>query len=100
MSLSPACSLCRAQRLIGCYSEYDIQEIPVPKPKGYEVLIKVGAAGFCHTVSLICTWAIQYPDLPPICLNLCVTLLTLVYCRMLWYTRVNLRAWVALVLLL
>ncbi|KAK9899837.1 alcohol dehydrogenase [Cystobasidium minutum MCA 4210] len=34
-------------------SEYEIQDIPVPKPKGYEVLIKIGAAGFCHTDAMV-----------------------------------------------
>ena len=31
---------------------YAIQTIPVPEPKGTDILVKVGAASFCHTDAL------------------------------------------------
>jgi hypothetical protein len=34
-------------------SKYEFQDIDVPKPKGYELLIETGAAGFCHTVHAV-----------------------------------------------
>ena len=32
---------------------YVVQDIPVPSPQGYEVLLKIGAAGFCHTDAMV-----------------------------------------------
>jgi len=34
-------------------TKYTIQDIDVPTPKGYEYLIKIGAAGFCHTDAMV-----------------------------------------------
>lgn len=34
-------------------SEYKLNDVDVPHPKGYEYLIKIGAAGFCHTVRFV-----------------------------------------------
>ncbi|RXK37884.1 hypothetical protein M231_04883 [Tremella mesenterica] len=32
---------------------YDLVTLPVPQPKGYECLLKIGAAGFCHTDTMV-----------------------------------------------
>ena len=32
---------------------YVVQNIPVPSPQEYEVLLKIGAAGFCHTDAMV-----------------------------------------------
>jgi len=34
-------------------TKYSLEEVEVPKPKGYAYLIKMGAAGFCHTDSMV-----------------------------------------------
>lgn len=50
------CPLCTAGAdlavpcLLGTsYSEYSIEETDVPNPKGFEYLLKIEAAGYCHT---------------------------------------------------
>nr|WP_291999017.1 NAD(P)-dependent alcohol dehydrogenase [Caldivirga sp.] len=40
----------RAMRLVEFGKPLQLQEVPIPKPKGTEVLIKVEGAGVCHSV--------------------------------------------------
>ncbi|WP_048062944.1 NAD(P)-dependent alcohol dehydrogenase [Caldivirga maquilingensis] len=40
----------RAMRLVEFGKPLKLQEVPIPKPKGTEVLIKVEGAGVCHSV--------------------------------------------------
>ncbi|KAF2652209.1 alcohol dehydrogenase GroES-like domain-containing protein [Lophiostoma macrostomum CBS 122681] len=39
----------RACQLVGFHQKYEIRDIPVPIPGPNDLLIKTGAAGFCHT---------------------------------------------------
>jgi len=42
---------------------YEFQTIPVPEPKGRDILVKVGAASFCHTDALALdgSWPVKKP---------------------------------------
>jgi len=37
------------EKLIQFNKPYEINQVPVPDPKGRDVLIKIGAASYCHT---------------------------------------------------
>lgn len=39
----------KAQRLHAFHTPYSLDEIPTPTPKGHEILVRVGAASYCHT---------------------------------------------------
>jgi len=39
----------RAARVTEFKKPYKIQEIEIPKPRENQLLVKTGAAGFCHT---------------------------------------------------
>jgi alcohol dehydrogenase, propanol-preferring len=42
---------------------YEFQTIAVPEPKGRDILVKVGAASFCHTDALALdgSWPVEKP---------------------------------------
>src|ERR1700730_14181393 len=42
---------------------YSLDTIPVPEPKGADILVKVGAASFCHTDALALdgSWPVRKP---------------------------------------
>ncbi len=42
-------STMRAARVTEFKKPYEIEEIEIPKPKANQLLVKTGAAGFCHT---------------------------------------------------
>jgi len=42
-------SMMRAARVTEFKKPYKIQEIEIPKPRENQLLVKTGAAGFCHT---------------------------------------------------
>ncbi|KAH8812581.1 alcohol dehydrogenase-like protein [Xylogone sp. PMI_703] len=39
----------KAQRLHAFHTPYSLDEIPTPTPTGYQILVRVGAASYCHT---------------------------------------------------
>jgi D-arabinose 1-dehydrogenase-like Zn-dependent alcohol dehydrogenase len=39
----------KAARVIEFNAPYKIESIPIPKPDADQLLVKTGAAGFCHT---------------------------------------------------
>jgi len=39
----------KAARVIEFHAPYKIESIPIPKPDADQLLVKTGAAGFCHT---------------------------------------------------
>ncbi|KAH7042159.1 chaperonin 10-like protein [Macrophomina phaseolina] len=51
----------RAARLMKFSERYELQEIPVPEFGDNDLLIKVGAAGFCHTDYQVWTGTYQSP---------------------------------------
>lgn len=54
----------RAARVLRTGQEhYVVQDVPVPEPQGYEVLLKIGAAGFCHTDAMVMDGS--FDGLPP-----------------------------------
>ena len=42
-------------------SHYTLDEIEVPKPQGYQALVKIGAAGLCHTDMMMFTGEFKNP---------------------------------------
>ena len=53
----------RAARIVQVNKPYEIQTIPVPEPQGTDILVKVGAASFCHTDALALdgSWPVRMP---------------------------------------
>jgi len=42
-------STMKAARVTEFHAPYKIESIPIPKPNEDQLLVKTGAAGFCHT---------------------------------------------------
>ena len=53
-------STMRAARVTEYHAPYKIESIPMPKPNEDQLLVKTGAAGFCHTGSYIDDFSIAY----------------------------------------
>ena len=51
----------RAVQLVGCRAEAELRDVPEPEPGPGEVLVKVEAAGLCHSDLHIMDWG----ELPP-----------------------------------
>jgi alcohol dehydrogenase, propanol-preferring len=53
----------RAARIVEVNKPYELQTIPIPEPQGSDILVKVGAASFCHTDALALdgSWPVRKP---------------------------------------
>jgi propanol-preferring alcohol dehydrogenase len=52
-----------AARIVEVNKPYSLQTIPIPEPQGSDILVKVGAASFCHTDALALdgSWPVRKP---------------------------------------
>src|SRR5579862_5533053 len=53
----------KAQLTYQVNKPYEFQTIPIPEPQGSDILVKVGAASFCHTDALALdgSWPVRKP---------------------------------------